>query len=490
MNYKDLQRVVLQQKNKATNVECPTELACDVKDILSMSAQATLTDSFRQDDEIRYKGRVIFNVIYLLEGEIRRKELGVEFLESCTCPFEPNAKIEVELDCEGISANKTQKLTLQTIVTAKITAYNEKITPVFGTGENLCVNTKKIEKTDLCGDLSGNFTIDDQVEYGFTLKNVLSSSSRASVTGCQCGMGCVIIDGEIILSLALLPFDENSDIIKETRTIPFRLELEGERVDLTDIAFANATVLKTGVKVFVDEGQGKTTLESQTEICLTAKAYKKQEFDYVDDLFCVNRQLSIAKENFDLEVFEKQKFHTQKVNGKAFCTPPENSRLVCVMEERVYGVSYRFGDGLTVEGVLSAHVLFENLQNKALSSVMAEIPFSFNIDENQTVDNLKCVCRSTNARLRSDEVEMDGELALTYQVKSQKQISVVTQVTEGEGKQSVSAFSVYIPSKTDTLWEVAKALSTPQEIISEQNPNLNFPITDNQRIVVYNKLVK
>ncbi len=488
MNYKQLKRTNLIEASKATNVECETELACEVKDILSMSAQVTLISTDLQDNKVNYKGRVIFNVIYLLEGETRRKELGVEFIENCDVALQSGAKVKVELNSEAISANKINKLTLQTVITAKISAETAQTTNVLGDGEEYCLNTKDFEKSEICADLTQNFTIEDQVEISAPLRNVLSSNARLSVTGCQCGIGAVIVDGEIILSLALLPFDEKSDIIKETRIIPFRLELEGAEIQVTDLSSADGLVNQTNLKVYVDEVKGKTSVSSEVAITLFAKAYKKINFGYVDDMFCVDRDLSLAREKISLKNFLKQKCRNERVSGKAFCTPPENSRLVCVLEERVYGVTYKSDEDVTVEGVLSAHVLFENLQTGLISSRLAEIPFSVSFGENDCVDALKCVCRGVQARLRSDEVEMDGEISVYYQTCQSAELTAITQVEEGEILQGKSyAFMVYSPTKSDTLWDISKALKTPSDIILAQNEGLTFPLSGEEKIIVYNK---
>ncbi len=488
MNYKELKRSNVVEASKATNVECETELACEVKDILSMSASVTLISAELSEGRASYKGRVIFNVIYLLEGEIRRKELGMEFIEGCEINVDAGAKLKVELNSEALSANKINKLTLQAIITAKLSAETAQISSILEEGENYCLNTQELEKSELCADLSGGFTIEDELEIATPLRNVLSSSARASITGCQCGIGAVIVDGEIILSLALLPFDEKSDIIKETRTIPFRLELEGASVEVNDLASADALVNQINLKVFVDETNGKTTVSSEIAITLLAKAYKKISFGYVDDMFCVDRELSVARESISFKNFLKQKCRNERISGKAFCTPPENSRLVCVLEERVYGVSYKADEDITVEGVLSAHVLFENLQTGLISSRLAEVPFSISFGENDCVEELKCVCRSVSARLRSDEVEMEGEISIYYQTTQASTITAITQVEEGEPVQAKSyAFSIYSATRSDTLWDISKALKTPADIILAQNDGLTFPLSGEEKIIVYNK---
>ena len=488
MNYQEIKSENILKGAKATNVECETELACEVKDILSMSASVALVSAQAYEGRVDYKGRVIFNVIYLLEGEIRRKELGVEFIDYTEMPVSGADKIKVELTSESINASRVNKLTLQTVITAKIYAEREQITSVLSEEDRFCVNLKEIKKEELCADLSQAFTVEDQTEIPSVLKNVLSSSAVASVNGCQCGIGSVIVDGEIILSLVLLPFEEKSDIIKETRIIPYRLELEGSEIDVSDSSFATATVSQVALKVYVDEEKRKTTVSAEIGLMLSAKAYKQKSLSYVDDMFCVDKELSLARETLTYKSFDGQKYRNERFSGKAFCTAPTDGRLICAMEERVYGVSYSFDQDVRVEGVLSAHILFESLQSGQLCSRLAELPFCVTFAEDGAIDGLRCVCRGINARLRNGEVEMEGEISIWYKTESEQTLNAITAVEEGEPfKEKQCAFNVYLPSEKDTLWDISKALKVPQSLITEQNQDLEFPLKGNERIVIYSK---
>ena len=488
MNYQEIKSENILEGAKATNVECETELACEVKDILSMSASAVLVSAQAYEGRVDYKGRVIFNVIYLLEGEIRRKELGVEFVDYADLAIDNTAKVRVELASESINANRLNKLTLQTVITAKIYAEKEQVCSILQEGEDYCLNLKEVTKDELCADLSQTFNVEDQVEIASVLKNVLSSSAVASVNGCQCGIGSVIVDGEIILSLVLLPFEEKSDIIKETRVIPYRLELEGAEIDVNDCSFASALVNQVSLKVYVDEEKKKTSISSEIALMLSAKAYKQKNISYVDDMFCEDKELSLARESFSFNNFKGQKYRNERYSGKAFCSVPTDGRLICSTEERVYGVSCSFDQDVRVEGVLSAYILFENMQSGGICSRLAELPFSITFAEDMPVEGLKCICRGINARLRNGEVEMEGEIAIWYQTSTKQSISAITAVEEGQLLfQNKCAFNVYLPSQEDTLWDISKALKVPESVITQQNQGLVFPLSGNEKIVVYTK---
>ena len=50
-----------------------------------------------------------------------------------------------------------------------------------------------------------------------------------------------------------------------------------------------------------------------------------------------------------------------------------------------------------------------------------------------------------------------------------------------------SSVSVYLPHAGDGLWELSKSLKKPPEEVSANNPDIEFPIKEGQRVVIYRK---
>ena len=133
-----------QQKTykKANNVECVTELACKLGDILSLGARASNLEYFVESDGVNYKAKIIFNVVYLLEGEIRRKEFGIELTDFYKLDLEEGAKISLELAVESVGARRGEKLSLQGVVNAEIKVNNIKLDSLLGERQNLQTRLK------------------------------------------------------------------------------------------------------------------------------------------------------------------------------------------------------------------------------------------------------------------------------------------------------------------------------------------------------------
>jgi len=479
----------IEEVKKANVVECVTELACQLSDILSLGAKANFISADKESDGVRYKGRVVFNIVYLLEGEVRRKELGIEFSDFCKVDNLETAQLRSNLLVEGVSAKKGEKLSLEAIVSVCIKVERTEENSLILHRENCLTHSKEEEITQLVSNLNQNFKIDDELEINKELKNVLCSGAEAQIYSSQCGLGNIICDGEIVLSLALLPKEEKSDIIKETRKIPFRLELEDSALSINDLACSEAKVEGVTLKVVIDEEKSKTNVSSQVDLTVYGKAYKVTSVAYLDDIFSVDKKLSVTKENLLVKTFIKQRALNQKISGKAFCIPPENSRIVCTLEDRVYGIGYKEEeDKIVLEGVASCYILFNDINSGAICSKLAEMPFVVEFNKENVLGELNVVCRGLQAKIRNDEVELEGEVSISHNCYKEKTFSAVIAVEEGEDlEKDLSAFKIYNPQEEDSLWEVAKVLRVTEQEILEQNPDLTFPLKGSEKIIIYKK---
>lgn len=473
-------------KTTTVNVECGSDISCEVRDILSLRSSCVKTGVEVKEGEVAFSGRVIFNVVYSLEGETRRKELGVDFSDAFKTDCNLPDKADVFFYVDNVSCEKRDRIKITAQISARICVEKTKNKEVLVGGENYLINKKSVVVNEERVCSSRTFDLDDEFETTH-IKNVLSSYATAQITSCQGGIGSVICDGEIILTLALLPIDEKSDIVKEYRVIPFRLELDVDGASVDDVCLGEVSVTKTALKVYVDEAKGKSTVNTQISIAINAKAYSCKEFSYADDLFSLSHELSVAKEKIEYEKVKAHLTFSEKVRGKAFCEVPENARLITCIDDRIYNLTcQKEKNQISFDGILSGYCLF-SLDGQVVSK-LAEMPFSLTVKVEDEFEVVSCITKGINARLRNGEVEFESEVALTYKTFTKESFCAVTVAEEKEELvKNDNAFSVYIPEKNDGLWEICKALRVSPETVTEQN-DLTFPLKENQKIIVYRRI--
>jgi hypothetical protein len=99
------------------------------------------------------------------------------------------------------------------------------------------------------------------------------------------------------------------------------------------------------------------------------------------------------------------------------------------------------------------------------------------------------VCGLNVRRKKSGEAEAEATLRLSLRTFEHREWSYVSQMEEGEeyGVEE-SAFSVFMTSAGEELWEVSKRLRCSPEELTKSNPELTFPLKAGERIFVYRQI--
>ena len=146
----------------------------------------------------------------------------------------------------------------------------------------------------------------------------------------------------------------------------------------------------------------------------------------------------------------------------------------------------------TVEGVLTASAFVTGAESA--DSVVLELPFSVTLaaEELRAGDEVRAevaVSAVTARTVGETDAEMNAELRVTVTAFRKETVSVIVDATAGEAKQEcTAAISVYLPRPGNTLWDIGKELGVSPETVMEFNKDLQFPLTGEERIVIYRRM--
>jgi hypothetical protein len=86
----------------------------------------------------------------------------------------------------------------------------------------------------------------------------------------------------------------------------------------------------------------------------------------------------------------------------------------------------------------------------------------------------------------ANEVSLSGTVVLSISPYKTQTVNYVKEITAcGEKKLEDWAISVVIPFKGEDLWSLSKRLNQSPEEITMANKDLTFPLTGEERIVIY-----
>ena len=476
-------------------IECKTGVSTDsVKKIVFASAFPYVKSCEDKDKIVNYSGKVNFFICYLdQEDQIKKLECSSEFdgvfekgEKMGRCFVTPHASIEQnESDLSGVHMLSSCQLEMS------VQVINLLEKEYVLDGNNLIKEQNEIEISKLVGERTINYNVEEDFEVNYTISEVLFQRAETEVLSVQCGVGSVIVDGEVNLSAILLQSGEKRDIIKESKTFPFRVEVEIDDAMPTFNGVASLFSKSLKTDITVDEEQKKSQITASVSVGVLARAYKKEPMSVISDAFTLTEDIELAKERAKICTERACSFHQEKFTLKTNIEQLEvgavlNS-VLCEKAEIVSALAE--ANGISVTGVCSGTALFCDADGKLFSRKI-ESPFACLINV-EILENEEFIVRALakNMELKIislDSGEINCDINFSVCVWASEPIELLKDVVvTGEKKQNDSAISVYIPLKDEGMFELAKRLNvSPSELVLT-NKELQFPLTGDERIVVY-----
>ena len=475
-------------------VECKTDLpSASISKILNVTTRTAISRVETTDKEVLYEGKAIFFICYQNEeGQIAKCECGTEFKgeiktqEGYNCRAMVFSSVEkTEADISGVRLVVNGYICLDAHLTEC-----KKINVLTG-GEELITDGKEIEYVKGYGLRESTFTLEEEFEIDCKVQDVLSQRAEATVTAVQCGVGCIIVDGEVLLSAILLQNRDKNDIIRENKILPFRAEIECEDAmpSMSATAYVREKSFKTDISV--DEESSKSQVTASIILALSGEAFSNELLTVVSDAFSTKEDLELEKEKHCFQRPCDIRSDAKEITVSASTDSlPVGTTLVANIGEKAEVLEVLCQeDGLEVKGILTLTAFFKDSENKIFARKL-ESPFETIIScicEKDCEYNVQVCAHKAKARLISEtEIELTAKLFFTAYPYEKCSLDLVKGVKSlGEKPKNTHAISIYIPCEGEELWSLAKRLNVCPETLVNTNQDLQFPLSGKERIVVY-----
>lgn len=452
----------------------------DVGEVTAVYPQVSLSSCEIASGRVTYGGRLVCTLVYADEtGKLCRVQKGAEFTHYADDESLAPANTGLcSLTCERAQIKRDGSLfVVAVVVGAEISVFAPSERNVLSSAEGAIVNRETVKLYSAV-----TFTGESEVEDDFdcNAQDILIPAAKALVLNAECRAGAVEIEGEIYLSMLAV---RDSKPVSLDRIIPFKTEIACEDALLSRKAACRAEIKEISVNASVNEERGKCGVELTALLGFSGKYYDEEEVSLVSDAFSPENELQLKYGEESASPCTEVKVYSERVSG--LCATKAKLDYTCsFLAAALPAVEYaRSQNG--IEGSVSATLVYE--QNGEIRSTEVNLPFSVELNGlNGNGDIGVAVC-GVNIRQRAEgECEAEAVLKITAEDCEQCSARYVTEVCEGnEIHASDSALSVYLPARGDGLWETAKKLLQSPEQIQATNPELNFPLTGNERILVY-----
>ncbi len=459
-------------------VECRFS-AGDFTDVVAVYPHVSKSDCAPSSGRINYGGRLVCTVVYADEsGKLCRVQKGVEFTHFVDGEnFAPAQTAQCNLNCAKTSYRRDgSALVVTSVINAEIAVYDSReckyLTAVEG---GVCRRENVIFSNNV--PFSGACEVEDEFDAD-GVSDVLIPTASPVVYGCDCSAGTVKINGEIALSM--LAIRHNLPVCIE-RVVPFKAEIACDNASLGAAARADVCVSELAVTAQVNEDNGKCRLSCDCALSIEGMLCEQTQTQAVTDLFCADCGVNVKY--CDLGVKTPTGYTNGSRRVQSVAVSSAKLDFACVFKAVALPTcEYNYLGG-KLEGAVNATLIYE--KEGEIRTSQLSMPFSVEADEGE---HSVAVCGVSVRQQAEGECEMEAVLKICCLKVDNGRTRVICEVSEGDKiEENDSAVSVYIPSKGDGLWDVAKKLKKSPEEVESCNPDLKFPLTGGERIIVYRR---
>ncbi len=473
-------------------VECKLPYIEDEQAVISVSGKSYLTKYQSLEKEIKYEGRAIFTVLYKTEEGLKSVESGVEY----GFKVQDDRVMQGQKITPSVSVNDCLVKTVNGVImvdgilTFICQVDKETSVDFYSSSDDYVSQKQEVEYTKNLMTIMNEFKIEDEFELDYNVKNILCHSERACISNIETGISCVTVEGEIELSSVLLSLNDES-IKRESKVIPFRIEIEGKEILPSSIANVTVNVIETNYKVLVDENKNKSVVNVEVQIQSLLDVYEKINVSYVSDVYSTEYQLSLTRERVETANLLGQEEVKQKYVSEIPFNLNESESLICSTNERVVELDTQIEKGkIVVNGVIESCLLLKGENGYYKNGV--NLPFSVDFDGGEQFSKiLDCKICQFEVKYNKNALKYQFILQLSIAMVEKSTNYVIIKVDQVTKRpKNESAISVYIPNGGDTLWDICKTLGVTEDTVLKTNSDLQFPLSKDDRIVIYREISK
>lgn len=446
--------------------------------------------------EARYSGRVNFKVLFVdSDSHNHCLDYNADFsdkiaAEELTSSSKPIIIAKI-IDTDTVSVSESEIKLACVVEITMIFSVCEPTAMLMNGGENVYTHDDRLEYNRLIAECGECFEVTDSLN-DVKASNLLLSQARIVVTRKTANLDSILVEGNIICDLVCET--EGDMIMSYQRVTPFSREISafGTRADYFVFAVATLNTCKAEI---ISDGEIFNAKMDYT-ICIKAAVFMEDMCNPIVDAFCITNELLSAGQSVKVKRNKICPSFNDRVEGSVTLdiNMPIVDNILAVTSLKLNVTSAIARNGkITFEGVASGDVLYYSAEHNSKNSVAVELPFCITVSAN-VKEGDECAASGTVTNVtakirRGNEIDIKADITIDVSISENAVKYVITELKMGEERAlPTGAFSIHIAKADETLWQVAKALSSTPENILLQNPELTLPLVGGERIICYRHL--
>lgn len=479
------------------NVECNVETNVEIDKILSVCHTAQAENAEILNGVVNYSGIIDLCILYCtVDGEIGTINsscpFSSKFEDAC---ISVGDKINIKVDVEDYSIESVTSSNIKincTIMQSAMLILCREVGNVSAGDENICLKEDEILINALIGEAKEVFTVESEFSIKEPVKKVLIADCQVSVKSVESGVNFVSVGGEVVTRLLYLTEKDRFESTYITENFKEEVELEGVTRD--SVSEAVAFIKKNAVKCEIDEAEKGVNIKLTIPVEIKVVSYQEKNEVVIKDIYSIENELEVTTESFEMSKQYACDYFESKIDGTLTLEEdkPRVDKIMFVGGSNLTVTnSYLKNGEVCVEGVSKTNVVYLNDETNALHSVTIEVPFVVSDKANVPCENAEvsicAVLYDVDVVVKKGrEFYFDAKLKVNINYDCEEIGAVISKVEPtGVHSEKDCAIELVFASAGQTAWDVAKSMKVREDTIMLQNPEIQFPLEQDENIIIY-----
>lgn len=477
-------------------VECSVPVEGEVEKIFTISTDVSVGTNEVLAGSVNYTGVIETCVIYMLEGG----EVGSTHT---SCPFsskfednsiavgqKPIIRVRVKDYKVDKVANGNVTITY-TLEQMGFVVTNQEVKSITSNDEDVSVKKEDMKVVHLIGDRCSSICADIPLTTREPIKKLLLCECQASVKDVEPGLNYVAVSGEIVSRVLYLTENDKFESAYVFENFREEIEIEGTSRESTAEAFA--FVKYSDVKAVVDNDEKGARAQISVPVDICALVYNEVDIEVVADLYSTKNEIGVTTESFSMTKNLPSEVVEGKIEGN-LVIEDDKPRVDKILFNGGNSVeilnTYQEDDFVKVEGIARTTVVYLNDEESSLNAVEIEIPFVLsdrtNLPENAEVTTTAVITDVDVVVKKGRELFYDAKVKATITMSDDEVSAVISEATlSDEIPERDYAMEIVFGKEGQTLWDIAKYKKVKESLVATQNPDVEFPLTEDKEIILF-----
>ncbi|WP_294405452.1 SPOCS domain-containing protein [uncultured Clostridium sp.] len=452
----------------------------DVQEILTVESKPTITNKEVVGDKIVLDGKVEYTVLYLAREESLVIN-SVNYTQKFTSNIDLNQdehKVICEAECnvEHIEAAimNERKILIQGIFDIDWELYKtnefEFVKEIEGNDD-----VEVLKKTETINRISANKEI--EMEGKSVIRVGMDKPQISKILNCGLLLHkkeIKIVDDKIYLGCycklnILYKGDDTKDVVCMEDDIYLSKEEEIPGITSDMVPSVYFEILDDELMLEEDDLGEVRIINNEFAVNANVKIFSQEKIDTIKDAYSTDCNLDLKKEEYEVGVMQGTNCSESVVKdtiqlGESDLKPEQiiYANAVIILTDKEI-----MTDKIVVEGIIKADILYKTTdEEKYMSDIKAEIPFSTALDISGAAEGMKPIIRAAveniDAAIEGNSIALKVNILLSGKILYEVNKEFICDVAEedGEKPEKKASIIIYVVGEGDTLWELAKKFNT------------------------------